>query len=81
MPQAWLNTYQTSNYVLYQPFQAGDSVVRTNPSAPNTCLVYGIGRTYSSLLLGLGAVNPQCRVSHFGSQNDLSATVCVPAFA
>lgn len=70
--QPWTNNLATNNYVMYQLFQTGDSALRSNPTQPNTCLVEASSSSYPSVILGLGTVSSNCRVTHFGSQNDVS---------
>ena len=41
--QPWSGTYATSNYVKYQPIIPGLNINRTNPAAPNSCLVIASG--------------------------------------
>lgn len=71
--QPWTNVSATNNYVTYQTLQPGDSLPRVNPSSPNSCLVVGASISVPSALIGLGAVSPYCRVSHFGSDNSNSS--------
>ncbi len=44
--QPWTGNYGTSNYVKYQPIIPGLDINRTNPAAPNSCLVIASGITY-----------------------------------
>ena len=74
MLQPWTGNFATYNYVLYQVYRASDGVSRTSSSNPNMCLVAAYGASYPALSLGLGSVNPYCRVSHYGFQNDDSTT-------
>lgn len=71
--QPWTKASVTNNSVMYQSAQAGDTVTCVNPSSRNTCLVVGASSSYVGMLIGLGAVSPYCRVSHFGSDNDNSS--------
>jgi hypothetical protein len=72
--QPWTNSYDTSNYVLYQR-DTTRGVTRQHPSEPNACLVMAEGSTRPDLALGLGAVHPACYVSHFGFRTDDAGVV------
>lgn len=65
--QTWTNIFTTRNYVTYQVYQASDGVNRSSPTIPNACLVNANGTIYSAIMLALGAVHPNCRVSHSAS--------------
>jgi hypothetical protein len=49
--QPWTGNYGTSNYVKYQPIIPGLDINRTNPAAPNSCLVIASGPTYGSCMV------------------------------
>ena len=53
---------------MYQRYRVGEPN-RSNTTVPNMCLVVAQGATYASLSLGLGSVHPNCRVSHYGTNN------------
>ena len=58
--QPWSSDYATTNYVQYQRYRASDGTTRTDPSALDSCLVVATGASYPALVVGLGAVHPNC---------------------
>lgn len=71
-PELHLNgNYSAGNYVKYQPLALDGSDGFLNQSyvkigQPNAALVYTVGLTNMSYLMGLGALSSHARVSHFG---------------
>ena len=69
MLQTWTNNYATNNYVQYQRYRVGEPD-RSNPALPNMCMVVAAAPTYPSMVLGMATVHPNCRVSHYGTNNN-----------
>ncbi len=86
----WADSYETRNYVLYQPYRASDGVDRSNPASPDMCLVIADGVNYpGQLTLGLGTaaltvtvrlgcVMHDCIVDVGDFRLDVSKLPCVP---
>ena len=68
--QPWSGSYTTKNYVRYQPGESD----RAHDTIDNMALVVAYGATYTQMVLGLGTVHPNARVTHYGFQNNDAGT-------
>ena len=69
--QPYYGNFATRNYVKFQPLAAdgsdsGLSTSYVNPSNPDTALVVAVGKNNYDFFCGLGTINPNARVSHYG---------------